>query len=60
MASPAGGKLLADYLIAGRKPPQLAPFASSRFKENKAIHESSLVVLIPEEVGQSATRAVAT
>ena len=60
MASPAGGKLLADYLIEGRKPPQLAPFAPSRFKENKAIHESSLVVLIPEEAGQPAARAAAT
>lgn len=60
MASPAGGKLLADYLVDGRKPPQLAPFAPSRFRENKAIHESSLVVLLPEDAGQLTPRAVAT
>ena len=48
MAAPAAGKLLADYLIDRVKPPQLSPFALSRFKENKTIHEASLVVLIPE------------
>jgi sarcosine oxidase subunit beta len=48
MASPAAGKLLADYLIDGVKPPQIVPFALSRFKENKTIHEASLVVLMPE------------
>lgn len=49
MASPAAGKLMADYLIDGIKPTQLAPFVPSRFKENKTIHEASLVVLMPEE-----------
>ncbi|MBI3302678.1 MAG: FAD-binding oxidoreductase [Deltaproteobacteria bacterium] len=48
MASPAAGKLLADALIDGVTPPPLLPFAPSRFKENKTIHEPSLVVLIPQ------------
>jgi len=49
MASPAAGKLMADYLIDGVKPTQLVPFALSRFKENKTIREASLVVLMPED-----------
>jgi sarcosine oxidase subunit beta len=48
MANPAAGKLMADYIVDGAKPPQIAPFALSRFKENKLIHEPSLVVLLPE------------
>jgi sarcosine oxidase subunit beta len=48
MASPAAGKLLADAIIDGMKPSPLAPFSPSRFKENKTIHEPSLVVLMPE------------
>lgn len=59
MASPAAGKLMADYLIDGVKPAQLAPFTPSRFKENKTIHEASLVVLIPEE-GKPAGQDAAT
>ncbi len=57
MACPAGGKLLADYLIDGVKPPQLVPFALSRFKENKMVHEASLVVLMPEAEEKPERRA---
>jgi len=60
MACPAGGKLLADYLIDGVKPPQLAPFALSRFKENKTISEPSLVVLMPEVEERLASKAAST
>ncbi|MEW6296293.1 MAG: FAD-dependent oxidoreductase [Thermodesulfobacteriota bacterium] len=53
MASPAAGKLLADYLVDGVLPSQLAPFTLGRFREHKTIHEASLVVLIPEIEGQA-------
>lgn len=48
MAAPGAGKLLADALIDGVTPSPLLPFSPGRFKENKTIHEPSLVVLIPE------------
>jgi sarcosine oxidase subunit beta len=57
MACPAAGKLMADYLIDGVRPSQIVPFAPSRFKENKAIRESSLVVLIPEDEAEPEKKA---
>lgn len=49
MAVPAGGKLLADFLIDGVKLPLLEPFALKRFKEEKTIIDKSLLILMPEE-----------
>lgn len=49
MASPGAGELMAEYLIGGVKPFQIAPFTLNRFKQNKTIREDSLVVLLPEE-----------
>jgi len=48
MAATAGGKLLADYIVDGTAPPALAPFLPGRFKEDKAVREPSLVILMPE------------
>ena len=44
MGAPAGGKFLADYMLSGEMPPEIAPFGLERFKTGKLVHDQSLVL----------------
>ena len=44
MGAPAGGKFLADYILSGEMPPEIAPFGLERFKSGKLVHDQSLVL----------------
>ncbi len=42
--APAGGKLLADFILTGKMPPDIRPFNFNRFEKGKLIQDLSLVV----------------
>jgi sarcosine oxidase subunit beta len=44
MGAPAGGKFLADYILSGKMPVEIAPFGIERFKTGKLVHDQSLVL----------------
>lgn len=44
MGAPGAADLLADYIVTGQRPTLLEPFAPSRLREGRLIHEPSLVV----------------
>jgi sarcosine oxidase subunit beta len=44
MGAPAAGKFLADYIISGQMPPEIAPFGLERFETGKLVPDKSLVV----------------
>jgi heterotetrameric sarcosine oxidase beta subunit len=44
MGAPAAGKLLADFMVSGRMPPEIRPFSPERFKTGQLIKDPSLAV----------------
>jgi sarcosine oxidase subunit beta len=44
MGAPAGGKFLADYILSGKMPTEIAPFGLERFKTGKLVHDQSLLL----------------
>ncbi len=44
MGAPAGGKFLADYMLSGEMPDEIAPFGLERFKTGKLVHDQSLLL----------------
>lgn len=44
MGAPAAGKLLADFILAGKMPSDIRPFNFNRFAEGKLIQDLSLAV----------------
>jgi heterotetrameric sarcosine oxidase beta subunit len=44
LGAPAGGSLLADYILSGEMPPEIAPFHVERFERGCPIIDNSLVV----------------
>jgi sarcosine oxidase subunit beta len=44
MGAPAGGKYLADYMLSGEMPVEIAPFGLERFKTGELVHDQSLVL----------------
>jgi len=44
MGAPAGGKFLAEYIISGEMPPEIAPFGLQRFQTGKLVHDQSLLL----------------
>jgi sarcosine oxidase subunit beta len=44
MGAPAGGKYLAEYIISGEIPVEIAPFGLERFKTGKLVHDQSLLL----------------
>ena len=46
MGAPAGGKFLAEYILSGALPPEIAPFGLQRFKLGKLVPDKSLLLKI--------------
>jgi sarcosine oxidase subunit beta len=46
MGAPAGGKFLAEYILSGAMPPEIAPFGLERFKTGKLVPDKSLLLKI--------------
>ncbi len=44
MGAPAAGKFLADYMLSGEMPDEIAPFGLERFKTGKLVHDQSLLL----------------
>lgn len=44
MGAPAGGKFLADFILSGEMPAEIAPFGLERFKTGKLVHDQSLLL----------------
>jgi sarcosine oxidase subunit beta len=44
MGAPAGGKFLAEYILSGEMPPEIAPFGLQRFQTGKLVHDQSLLL----------------
>jgi sarcosine oxidase subunit beta len=44
MGAPAGGKYLAEYILSGEMPPEIAPFGLERFSTGKLVYDQSLLL----------------
>ena len=44
MGAPAGGEFLADYIVSGKMPDEIAPFGLDRFKTGKLTYDQSLLL----------------
>ena len=44
MGAPAGGKFLAEYILSGKIPVEIAPFGLERFKTGKLVRDQSVLL----------------
>ena len=44
MGAPAAGKYLAEYILTGKMPAQIAPFGLERFETGQLVPDKSLLV----------------